>query len=404
MLPTASREQGLFLGSELFFVGESLYRDGCFADPFGYESGATGWVAPLIPTVLMFLLWITGGSIESVAIIVLILHTVMLASMTSRVIQESRQWGSAVWGGIAVSLVFCSDFEYLFLVTHDCVSLAFFLFLACYPRAGYHRAKIFSSPAFVGLSGGLLILASPVIGFCWFACRSLNVWRKTEANPSSCRPKQRFQAKADLRGGLIGCVVASMVVVPWCFRNQYVLGLVAPVKTNAMFELYQSMYHTNDGIPDASTFLLHPAIEDSYLADEYRRVGEAKFLQTCSEKVIGRLRERPDWYLNQVGHRLLYSLLRIRSHSSWNALGIVNAFVYAMPFVISIGTLFIGYRFRIAWLSASVFVIIVFLVPYWLISFYSRYAAILFVPRCLLTSWLLSALFGKLNIPQRLRL
>jgi hypothetical protein len=60
-----------------------------------------------------------------------------------------------------------------------------------------------------------------------------------------------------------------LVVLPWTIRNLVVMGGWMPIKSNGMFELWQSQCLDDDGLLDWQTTAQHPWPSNGKLREGY---------------------------------------------------------------------------------------------------------------------------------------
>lgn len=218
-----------------------------------------------------------------------------------------------------------------------------------------------------GCTGGIAGLASPILGLVWV---SLSVWRHS------------------LRQLWLPALVAALVVLPWVIRNAVVFEAFIPTKSNAGFELYQSLHDEPTGVVTRISMVRHPYGSHTVHGRRYRELGEIEFVAEKSKQFRERLSHKSMKYLNQVAARFEAATWRLPNwlitveFSRWHR-GV--AWLYPWIFVGFFVFLLTNLQRNDPWVTASKITYVAFLLPYVLVSFYERYAVPL---------WLLQPIFS----------
>jgi hypothetical protein len=367
------------LGSEYFHIAKALVAGRGFADPFDRPTGPTAWMPPLLPAVLAGLLWLCGGDKGAVAFAVVFLQELVLVGTGALVVALVRRTCGRVGPGVAAAVFILAlvwHFRLAFQFTHDCwlVLLALNLLIAGLawgrPLGSAWRA------AGWGAFGGLCALASPVVGFTWAVLSAVTAWRG------------RVRARAGL-----ALLVAGLVVAPWVGRNYLVFGRLIPVKSNLAFELYQSQCLQSDGVLEVSSIRTHPDTGENDERQEYRDLGEVRFLERKWEQFGDAVRADPWSFADRVSQRAAAATLVYvpferaaeaeRPWALWT-----GRLTHPLPFLAALFLLVSAARRPLhpaQWAVLGVY--LAYLTPYVLTSYYDRYAFPLLGVKALLVLW-----------------
>lgn len=273
-------------GWESAALGDAWLSRGVYGDPFGVETGPSGWLTPPYPLFLAGLFHIFGGVNESSALTLFLIQTLVSALTCILVVQLGRDMKTpraglaagwllafhplSIW--LAVVRVWDTTFMALALVT----------LLLAITRAGPRPSM--KQAAGIGLLYGLVILLNPA--------------------PLTLAPLLAFYyAAGPARESLIRLgailVCATLVTLPWMARNLSVLGSPG-LRTNFGIELYSGNHENASGRVSMN---LHPASPEN--TDEYSELGEVAYARACHEKAIG-------WIIDHPGTFLQLSLQRVR--------------------------------------------------------------------------------------------
>jgi hypothetical protein len=156
-----------------------------------------------------------------------------------------------------------------------------------------------------------------------------------------------------------------------------------PIKPNGAYELWQSHCKDEDGILDAQSGSGHPWSSDGEQRVRYRQVGEIAFIEEKGAVVRKSILENPLGFIERIGNRAVAALIyyvpfspmeEIRS-GGWPVF--YTRCVHPLPVlsiavIAVIGTIPVERKVAI---TVSMFALL--LMPYILVSYYDRYAAIL---------------------------
>jgi hypothetical protein len=136
-----------------------------------------------------------------------------------------------------------------------------------------------------GLSGGVLALASPVLGAVW-AVLTL------------------FRLRFERRHLALAAAISLAVVTPWLVRCRIVMDRWIPIKSNSAYELWQAHVLDADGIVDVGLFRTHPYNGSSVDGQSYDNCGEVGLLDEKRAKWREWLANQPIEYGSRVLNRI----------------------------------------------------------------------------------------------------
>lgn len=351
------------LGAEYDNIAQAMVRGDGFADPFGRGDGPTGWMPPMLPSVLYVFYWFGDGQREWVVGLVRLLQPACLFLSLTIVLQPFAGSTRRGWVATIALLAVLSNLHYLLQLSHDHVLLMPMVTCIWWNLSRTWSAKVQPMTEILrGIAGGLVALASPVIALTWAI---LTVFR------------------VGFRPVLMWSALASIVVVsPWIIRNRVVLNKWTPVKSNSAYELYQAQVVDDDGVFDLSTCRTHPYAKNSQDAELYTELGERAFLAQKADVFWQDIRSRPGRWVNRTVYRGLVATIypapfdgnhRIRILARLGAWCFALAICGSIVFILRSkwSELPIGVRIAISLWG-------LILLPYVLVSFYQRYAIPLF--------------------------
>jgi hypothetical protein len=365
------------LGHEYFNIARSLAAGDGYASPFTDKTGPTAWMPPILPCFLAALWWLWGGNRPAVLVIVLLVQTVVLIATGVLTLAVARQtlrrvgpWTVAAIFVVALLVNFNDCFQanadrWLTLLAVDVVIAGFYWFR---PLGSWQRALGW------GFVGGLCALTSPVGGFAWATlCLAKGV---------------RQRAWKPLTLTLLS---AALTVTPWMIRNYLVLGRWVPVKSNLAYELYQSHCLQSDAVLQTRTLASHPYQKWGQERREYEALGESRYVDLKAEQFWKAVAADPVDFLDRVAGRFLAATLwdmpRNRSTTDGWLLWI-HRLIHPMPFLALLGLVFANATNRLhaaEWTVIALYLL--YLAPYIVASYYSRYAFPLLAAKVLLVAW-----------------
>lgn len=367
----------IHLGAENFRIGYRVARGQGFADPFGIRSGPTAWMPPVYPVLCAGLVLVFGKDVDAMGLVMGGLQAVGLmvvwCAMVGIARPRSRAGGLALLGTFVLFLL--THFRYSFLLTHD-YSLAI-LGLAAILRFAPQVTVPNSRPRWAGwgLVGGLATLATPALAAAW-GLVSLAALRQSR------------------RGVGLALLTFTLTLAPWTIRNAVVFGKFIPVKSNAVYELYQSLKYSEDGLVTADVLAHHPGNIGPEMY-EYRELGEAAYLSRKADQARELLAEHPGRYARHCLYRLWAIAVwdvPFPEPPYWAIPRWFCRLTYPLPFL---GLLVIVYR---RWwrvdpaAGVAVLAAVGLAIPYVLLSYYDRYEYAFGPAKMLLTYYGLKAL------------
>jgi hypothetical protein len=367
------------LGGEYINIARSMVKGDGFAHPFDGATGPTAWMPPVLSTVLAGLLLICGGNRDAVMAVVVFLQVFVLIGTGLLVLALARQTtsraGACVAATVFVAGLIC-HFNLCFQFTHDSwlVLLAVDLLIA--GLWWFRPLKRWQSAVGWGLFGGLCALINPIVGLTWGVV-SLVVWF-------------RDWTWARLATAVLA---AGLMVAPWSVRNYVVFGRLIPIKSNVVYELYQSQCLQPDGLLQGSTFIKHPYCAKNLERQEYAALGEMAFLDRKREQFWQAVRANPADFLKRVGDRFLGATLWYvpfdrpkeikRPWAFW-----LSRLTHPLPFLGLLVLILSAFWQRLHWVQGAVIgVYLLYLLPYIGVSYYDRYAIPLLGVKVLLVIW-----------------
>lgn len=346
------------LGSENRTIALHVANGEGFADPFSQGTGPTAWMSPVYPMVVAGLVRLLGTDLEVVGLAVAIGQAIGMMFIWCAVVAvvrpKSRSECLALLGVLVLFLT--THFDYTFLFTHD-------YFLGALGLAAVMRyAPLLSAPRSWrgwtrwGLVGGLSTFAVPALALPWLLV-SVPLLRK------------------HWREMGIAVIAFVLVLTPWTIRNAVVFGRFIPVKSNAPYELYQTLRYSDTGIVNDDVLMHHPGRPGTE-QDEYSQTGESAYLSRKAEQAKEMLANNPGHYLRQCVHRLWTIFVWEQPYFidlDYPFPHLLGRVAYPLPLV---GLLLIVVRRQ--WrrdpaAGVAVLAIIGLAIPYVLVSYYERY-------------------------------
>ncbi|GIX00300.1 MAG: hypothetical protein KatS3mg111_3632 [Pirellulaceae bacterium] len=381
------------LGAEYDSIAQAIRQGRGFADPFRTESGPTAWMPPVLPAITALLYWLTGDDRQQVVWIVYALQLLVLTWTAWLVLRQARALGVWSVGVVALVVLLVSNFHELFQLTHDCWLVLLAINGMWLGLARFDRLSTWWHFAGWGAWGGVLALVSPVLGFTWAVSTAVRL--RPVAGASMIRWKKLF----------IVAGVAGVVVSPWLVRNRLVLGAWVPIKSNGIYEVWQSLCTDDDGVLDGITMSRHPWASAGAQRREYVKKGEMAFVRDRWEPVWEFMREEPLRTAEKVLNRMAAATVdyrpsyRLWIRSSWFIA--VQEVVHVLPIAGLVVSLFLldlpwDPRFR-----AAVAIYATYLLPYVLISYYERYGVPLIGLKCVFVVFAAHAVERKLSATEQ---
>lgn len=385
------------LGAEYDEIARAIRGGRGFADPFCEPSGPTAWMAPVLPYIQAGLYWVTGDDRELVIELVLVIKYLVLLLTGAIIARESRRLGR-VWLGYGVFVVgLAAHFHGMFQRTHD-----EWLLLLVVDGLWLGIVQWWAGPASLlkaalwGGFGGFAALCSPVAGATW-AVLTMIRWM-----PRGFKRSLSFHE--GLRKGaplLVAALCSITVVLPWTVRNRVMLGAWIPIKSNAVYEAWQSQCLDDDGALDAKTFARHPWQRPGPQRKEYLEAGELDFVASKWPELRRSVLKDPLGFCDRVANRFLVATLWYQpsSHEKRRPSWIValKRAIFLMPFASVVLVLCLRRQPLEKQVLATALIYGVFLLPYVVISYYERYALPLVGIKMLLVMYGLDTLLRRMS-------
>jgi hypothetical protein len=396
------------LGAEYNSIAQALVAGRGFSDPFRKHTGPTAWMPPILPSMLAAVHWLTNGT-EAVAVeFLLSIHGLGVFLAGIILLIEARRLRMR-WLGVVILVAACAaNFHELFQKTHDSGWLLLLVGILWLGTVRWwNGSPNFWLAGIWGSFGGLCALSSPIVGATWAVLTArrwmVGVKSSSETHLSAtCNHRKVDQAKHiqsrrvgsifprwlilrwSVRGvwpyTLLAALISIFAVTPWTIRNQLTLGKWIPIKSNGMYELWQSQCLDNQGVLNLSTSRVHPGsgIDEQY--QRYAEIGEIAFLEEKGMLARADIVSNPFKYLNRMTNRLFAACIyftTLRSTESLRGEGwpiFLKRLVFPLPLI--------GFMLIVALrplplepqVVAAIAIWFLVLLPYVLVSYYDRYA------------------------------
>jgi len=187
----------------------------------------------------------------------------------------------------------------------------------------------------------------------------------------------------------VGAVaIAFTIQSPWLVRNYIQFSKFVPIKNNGLFELEQSLLRDDDGVLDFGRNLHHP-YGDEREAKKHAEMGELAYIQERVATLREKFWERKWVYVDHCSNRI-FAMLAWQTpltpgeeDFTWTH---IARSLYTIPWCVFLSSLIpdipLSRSQRNVLLIATVY-----LLPYALLSYYSRYMIPLMGVRCLILIW-----------------
>ncbi len=300
----------IYYGGEYGAVGAALAQGRGFSDPFSMGSGATAWVSPLLPAIIGIIIYIANLKVTATYWILLLIKIFSLgfgAGLIWAVLQKNNRGLASVcylWMGI---LCFFYRME-LFSLYHDewliflVISLAFW---------AWHKRSALSGKIALVVAFSAAALCNPILwGALFIVMLAFN--RKDYAYDTQsieCRRSIRRNKISAHKTFWIAASISFLLIVGWTVRNWIQLEMLAPVKSNAGYEIFQAQISSRNGVPDASTFAKHPIIFNATEHQAYGVLGETAFIRARRDMAISRILADPTDFCRRVAQRFVNAFL-----------------------------------------------------------------------------------------------
>ena len=363
------------LGAECDCIAGAICTGRGFSDPFNEPTGPTAWMPPVFPCFIAGLYQLTGDSRAKVIEAVVLVNFLVIVLTGVIVTAQARRLGRRWLGHTILFMWLLSDFFELFQRTHDTwlVLLAFDLLFIGVCRSANAPSSI-GTQCLWGIFGGLCALCGPVVGFVWASTTTV-FWLP---RPVVERIRHPITFLRDLRPLIVTALVSIAVIMPWLIRNRVVFGKWIPIKSNAVYEIWQSQVLDDDGVLDSLSAYQQPWGYDGPQRARYREVGETSFVAEFWEPIIDSVTQKPLDVLVRVRNRCCAACIYYVPfmHGDENRVWPMRfkRFLFPIPFLSLLVVMSLRSRREPA-LVGAICIYLFGLLPYAAISYYERYAA-----------------------------
>lgn len=293
-------------GGEYGAVGMALAQGRGYSDPFTTGSGATAWVSPLLPVILCCVFFTTSLKIISTF---WILHTIKIVAiglgigLIWDVLRKSRSGFATVYYFWICLLFYLYNDEFL-NAFHDQWFIFFIISLNLW---AWHNKASFSGQILLIIALSMAALSNPILWGSLFLVMlifSLPYFNRPDQETSN-RTKT-FLAQNSF---WTAAIISFALIVGWTARNWTQLHMLAPIKSNAGYEMFQSQLISNNGLFNSSSIIVHPHNPLSEEQPAYLKLGERAFINTRRDLAIKSIVENPSIYFRRVVQRFSNAFL-----------------------------------------------------------------------------------------------
>lgn len=311
-----------------FEIGNIAYSIVCretgFASPFGGDTGPTAWVAPgsVMVYCLAFRLF---GCFTTDALLFLFGISLLLSSAMIIIIYRTAllMFGNEP-AALAAALVFAlslQDAEMYFQGYQQDFNLHSFWFISVfYFFMRYFVSKTARRLAAFSICAAIALLFIPVLAAAIAALFAVLFI------------SQKASAARVLSTCMIALLIMAAIVGPYILYQKKRIGILAFIKSNGAFELYQGNRPESDGYLDDTLFAAcHPAAN----AGEYRlysSLGEAGYIE--SKRGLFRQEFSLERFVRTTANRCMYFFFVFRHHAELPSLTVwmlLRYIGYAIP-------------------------------------------------------------------------
>jgi hypothetical protein len=304
-----SHSNVIYYGAEYGAVGAALAQGRGFSDPFSIGSGATAWVSPLLPAILGGIFYVAGFKTAPVYWIALILKIIILscgAALIWNVLRGYKRGFAPVW--YLWMGLFCWVHRIdLFSFYHDEWLIFGVMGLALW---AWHRRTTSAGRIALMVAFSSAALSNPILWGALFLVMLAFSPKAAEANDDmgelrSVDTKTRFpRTPFWTAAGL-----SFLLIIGWTARNWVQMGVFAPIKANAGYEIYQAQMVSKNGVLNSSTFAMHPIILASKENHAYGAMGETAFLRVRRDAAIRAIYADPADFVKRTAQRFSNAFL-----------------------------------------------------------------------------------------------
>jgi len=353
------------LGAEHNQIAIAIYHGHGFSNPFGVQTGPTSWMPPVLPCLMAGLYWVGGGSESFVIHCMLLANAFAVFVSSCIVLRQARKMQMVVVGYIVLIGGLTANFHQLFQSTSDTALLMLVVNLIWLGIVN-SKAKVYRFPVAViwGLFGGFCALCSPVVGGVWAVLTSIKL----------------LPHKENLAPFAITVAMSILVVAPWTIRSRMLLGAWVPIKSNGLYELWQSQCVDNEGVLDSRTLFDQPFSGYSKQRKRYQEIGEIAFIEEKGSIAKKSIYDKPSDFATRIANRwaaacVYYTAMRPAGEQPGSGWPIFwKRIVFPLP---AISVFFLLAMRRMPFepeLWSAIAIWFFTLLPYILISYYDRYA------------------------------
>lgn len=428
------------IGAEYDCIARAIRAGRGFSDPFHEPTGPTAWMPPVLPYAMAGVYWAVGDSRDAMTVFMVILQAVGAWLACLIVLNEARRLGkrhvspdsrtssgfrrsvgSYCLGIASVSICFSANFFQLFQQTHD-TGLLLIAVSVTWLWLVHRQEHCFASHRFLdssawGAWGGFVTHCSPVAGGAWLVLAVIEARRwivtrlvvRDEAIPQlgavslarSSTNTSRSAANLNLLAALLPLLVWAAVITPWTLRNKQQLGRWIPIKSNGMYELWQSQCLDANGVLDSEAMSQHPWSSAGEQRRRYQEIGEMAFIREKAIEARAEIVQQPLAFLERVANRataalIYYMPLRVVDEYYAGGWPILWArLVHPLPLMAIACILLFGPSPLTPRVQSTLLLLGLLLTPYILVSYYDRYAAMLTGLKSLTILYGCSALYGR---------
>ena len=397
-LPWLKHDFRSHIGAEYDCIAQAIRKGRGFSDPFQIETGPTAWMPPVLPYAIAGIYCAYGDDRSMVVFWMVALQGVSTWLACFILLRESRRLRHLIAGIIIAIIMYLTNFFQLFQQTHDTGLLLLVISLlwlgsgiGFQPVVSGSQARslchIINQIAW-GAWGAFCTLCSPVVGGAWFVT---TLWQT--------RPRQRTWR--EFHSWFVVFGMWLLLISPWMIRNYVEFGKWFPIKPNGMYELWQSQCLDDDGVLDAKSLSAHPWLGGGEQRARYQEIGEIAFIAEKGIEVRKIIWDNPLGFLERMANRGMAALVFYTPFSQledYYAGGWPMFFarcVHPLPIVsvaiiAALGTIPIA---RNIWITIALFGLL--LLPYVLVTYYDRYAAMLVGLKMLLVLYGWDALWSR---------
>jgi len=363
-------------GWEVGRIARSIATGQGFSSPTDLPTGPTAWMAPAYTYVLAGVFRVFGVYSAASGWMILAFNSVF-ASLTCLTIYYigRRIYGEPV--GVAAAWTW-AVFPYLIYwpvrVVYDTSLSTFLLSLALGITLRLADSSSHRLWAGFGLLWGLIVLTNPSLVTLMPCCLLWLLWRGPRRG-------------AVVFGGSICVLLAALLVFPWIVRNYRVFGKFMFVRDNFPMELYQSNNSESEGFWTREE---HPA-NDRHAMQEFKDLGEIRFMSERGKQAREFIRQHPQRFAFFTLKRAMYFWI------SPPQAAIVGGYDFVvsrhMNYFLEAAFAFAGLWLTIRRRKPEAYLLACFLLvyplPYYIVSPYARYKHLIEPEMLLLIVYLL---------------